>query len=422
MWTEVEQQVGKGETWKRATPKGISCILRVHGTFNRPENVQVRMPLLIPRPVWPFGPPPRGVCRKPRRHGVLEDGAGVFWAFPAAPRRSAAPPQAPVRARRPDCKWLLLSTNPVVARPIPLSRPANGGGSPRRPRRCGQALGLSCGGRRRGSDRAGRPPARTWHLHLLLPGTCYLPGAARGRDPSSAAFPRGGVLGGPLFPTAKMVIKVFVATSSGSIAIRKKQQEVVGFLEANKIDFKELDIAGDEDNRKWMRENVPGEKKPQNGIPLPPQIFNEEQYCGDFDSFFSAKEENIIYSFLGLAPPPGSKVTKSSEEDRDVVGEVQGSTEGTEKTEESGENEAQKEDNEDAGNLAESQEKNVTTQAWGGRLVSAAWRTASSGRREKGTSSGPFDGVGTVPAARLWSRRAAELCGPVPGVRGKPKP
>lgn len=82
----------------------------------------------------------------------------------------------------------------------------------------------------------------------------------------------------------------------------------MGFLEANKIDFKEFDIAGDEDNRKWMRENVPGEKKPQNGIPLPPQIFNEEQYCGDFDSFFSAKEENIIYSFLGLAPPPGSKV------------------------------------------------------------------------------------------------------------------
>uniref|UniRef100_A0A8C7E486 SH3 domain binding glutamate rich protein n=1 Tax=Naja naja TaxID=35670 RepID=A0A8C7E486_NAJNA len=87
--------------------------------------------------------------------------------------------------------------------------------------------------------------------------------------------------------------------------IKKKQQEVVGFLEANKIDFKEMDIACDEDNRKWMRENVPGEKKPQNGIPLPPQIFNEEQYCGDFDSFFYAKEENYIYSFLGLAPPLG---------------------------------------------------------------------------------------------------------------------
>ncbi|XP_066033244.1 SH3 domain-binding glutamic acid-rich protein [Chamaea fasciata] len=110
-----------------------------------------------------------------------------------------------------------------------------------------------------------------------------------------------------------MVIKVFVATSSGSTAIKKKQQEVVGFLEANKIDFQQMDIAGDEDNRKWMRENVPGEKKPQNGIPLPPQIFNEERYCGDFESFFSAKEENIIYSFLGLAPPPGTKETDKSE-------------------------------------------------------------------------------------------------------------
>ncbi|XP_019778164.2 SH3 domain-binding glutamic acid-rich protein isoform X3 [Tursiops truncatus] len=160
-----------------------------------------------------------------------------------------------------------------------------------------------------------------------------------------------------------MVIKVFVATSSGSIAIRKKQQEVVGFLEANKIDFKEFDIAGDEDNRKWMRENVPGEKKPQNGIPLPPQIFNEEQYCGDFDSFFSAKEENIIYSFLGLAPPPGSKVTKSPKEasslpNGDVAGEAQSNTEGTEKAEESGQHEAQKEGSEDAGDLTGSPEKN----------------------------------------------------------------
>ncbi|XP_021572742.1 uncharacterized protein LOC103269417 isoform X1 [Carlito syrichta] len=135
-------------------------------------------------------------------------------------------------------------------------------------------------------------------------------------------------------------IKWVISVAFYILQIRKKQQEVVGFLEANKIDFKELDIAGDEDNRKWMRENVPGEKKPQNGIPLPPQIFNEEQYCGDFDSFFSAKEENIIYSFLGLAPPPGSK--------------------GAEKAEESGENETQKENDEGAGKLAESQEKNKT--------------------------------------------------------------
>ncbi|XP_076975171.1 SH3 domain-binding glutamic acid-rich protein isoform X2 [Tamandua tetradactyla] len=190
------------------------------------------------------------------------------------------------------------------------------------------------------SGRSGPPPAGTWPCAP----------AARSRG-VWRRVPLQGCVGGALAPTIKMVIKVFVATSSGSIAIRKKQQEVVGFLEANKIDFKELDIAGDEDNRKWMRENVPGEKKPQNGIPLPPQIFNEEQYCGDFDSFFSAKEENIIYSFLGLAPPPDSKVTKSPEEasslpNGDVEGEAQGMAEMEESTEEGAREEEEGEEEE----------------------------------------------------------------------------
>ncbi|XP_039600423.1 SH3 domain-binding glutamic acid-rich protein isoform X12 [Polypterus senegalus] len=104
-----------------------------------------------------------------------------------------------------------------------------------------------------------------------------------------------------------MVIKVFLATSSGSTAIKKKQQDVVGFLEANGIDHEQLDIACNEDNRMWMRENVPGEKKPTNGIPLPPQIFNDQSYCGDYETFFDAKEQNQVFAFLGLAPPPGSK-------------------------------------------------------------------------------------------------------------------
>nr|XP_043888174.1 SH3 domain-binding glutamic acid-rich protein isoform X5 [Solea senegalensis] len=104
-----------------------------------------------------------------------------------------------------------------------------------------------------------------------------------------------------------MVIKVFLATSSGSTAIKKKQQDVVGFLEALKVDYTELDIACNEDNRMWMRQNVPEEMKPANGIPLPPQIFNEESYCGDYETFFNAKEDNSVYAFLGLPPPPGSK-------------------------------------------------------------------------------------------------------------------
>lgn len=71
--------------------------------------------------------------------------------------------------------------------------------------------------------------------------------------------------------------------------IKKKQQDVVAFLEALKVDYTPLDIACNEENRMWMRKNVPEENKPANGIPLPPQIFNEESYCGV--SIFLAKTE-----------------------------------------------------------------------------------------------------------------------------------
>ncbi|XP_068564229.1 SH3 domain-binding glutamic acid-rich protein isoform X13 [Cebidichthys violaceus] len=110
-----------------------------------------------------------------------------------------------------------------------------------------------------------------------------------------------------------MVIKVFLASSSGSTAIKKKQQDVVGFLEALKVDYAPLDIACNEENRMWMRQNVPEEKKPSNGIPLPPQIFNEEGYCGDYETFFDAKEDNMVYAFLGLPPPPGSKEAEQAD-------------------------------------------------------------------------------------------------------------
>ncbi|XP_011529316.1 adapter SH3BGRL isoform X2 [Homo sapiens] len=98
--------------------------------------------------------------------------------------------------------------------------------------------------------------------------------------------------------------KTFVRTQN---QIKKKQQDVLGFLEANKIGFEEKDIAANEENRKWMRENVPENSRPATGYPLPPQIFNESQYRGDYDAFFEARENNAVYAFLGLTAPPGSK-------------------------------------------------------------------------------------------------------------------
>uniref|UniRef100_A0A3B5AEK9 SH3 domain binding glutamate-rich protein like 2 n=1 Tax=Stegastes partitus TaxID=144197 RepID=A0A3B5AEK9_9TELE len=77
-----------------------------------------------------------------------------------------------------------------------------------------------------------------------------------------------------------MVIRVYVASSSGSVAVKKQQQAVVGFLEANRISFQEVDITMQEDQRLWMYRNIPRNKQPEKGNPLPPQIFNQDQYCG----------------------------------------------------------------------------------------------------------------------------------------------
>ncbi|XP_069749726.1 adapter SH3BGRL-like isoform X4 [Narcine bancroftii] len=89
--------------------------------------------------------------------------------------------------------------------------------------------------------------------------------------------------------------------------IKKQQQEVLDYLQANKIEFERCDIAVNDESKMFMRENVPENYRPVSGIPLPPQIFNNDHYCGNFEAFFDARENNAVYAFLGLTAPPGSK-------------------------------------------------------------------------------------------------------------------
>ncbi|XP_056588669.1 SH3 domain-binding glutamic acid-rich-like protein 2 [Triplophysa dalaica] len=104
-----------------------------------------------------------------------------------------------------------------------------------------------------------------------------------------------------------MVIRVYVASSSGSVAVKKHQQAVVGFLESNRINFEEVDITMLEDQRLWMYQNIPEKKQPEKGNPLPPQIFNGDDYCGDYEDFFQSKETNTVSSFLRLSSQPSVK-------------------------------------------------------------------------------------------------------------------
>ncbi|KAL8186152.1 UNVERIFIED_CONTAM: hypothetical protein K2H54_065375 [Gekko kuhli] len=82
--------------------------------------------------------------------------------------------------------------------------------------------------------------------------------------------------GVPVRPTSSC------CTSLGlfSPSIKKRQQDIIRFLEANKIEFEEVDITMSEDQRRWMYKHIPPDKQPAQGNPLPPQIFSDDQYCG----------------------------------------------------------------------------------------------------------------------------------------------
>lgn len=86
--------------------------------------------------------------------------------------------------------------------------------------------------------------------------------------------------------------------------IRNKQRKILDFLLQNNIETEEIDLTINTSARDVMLEKIPKEKHSEKI--LPPQIFNQDQYCGDYEDFFNATEAGLQYTFLKLTPPSGS--------------------------------------------------------------------------------------------------------------------
>ena len=67
-----------------------------------------------------------------------------------------------------------------------------------------------------------------------------------------------------------------------------------------KIEFSVVDISapGMDKLRIFMKEK--SKKRVGERFPKPPQIFNNDQYCGDYEDFDQANEEGRLPSFLGI--------------------------------------------------------------------------------------------------------------------------
>ncbi|XP_045124885.1 SH3 domain-binding glutamic acid-rich protein homolog isoform X2 [Portunus trituberculatus] len=97
-----------------------------------------------------------------------------------------------------------------------------------------------------------------------------------------------------------MVIKVYLSLISCSQEVKKNQQRTVMILESKNIPFTTIDITdpGQEDSKEYMNENA--KPKGNNKVPVTPQIFNEAEYCGDFDDLDMANENDELGEFLRL--------------------------------------------------------------------------------------------------------------------------
>merc|ERR1712156_34928 len=95
-------------------------------------------------------------------------------------------------------------------------------------------------------------------------------------------------------------IKIFMSGNSGCKMIINEQHAILTVLKCLGIPIEEVDISapGMDEQRDFMRASA--KKKEGQRHALPPQIFNGEKYCGDFEAFDIANEDDELEEFLGI--------------------------------------------------------------------------------------------------------------------------
>ncbi|XP_062996323.1 SH3 domain-binding glutamic acid-rich-like protein 3 [Elgaria multicarinata webbii] len=90
-------------------------------------------------------------------------------------------------------------------------------------------------------------------------------------------------------------LTIYCTSVTGSREIKSQQSEVTRILDGKHIEYNLVDISQDNALREEMR------AKSGNPKAIPPQIFNGEHYCGDYELFVEAVEQKVLLEFLKLA-------------------------------------------------------------------------------------------------------------------------
>lgn len=116
-----------------------------------------------------------------------------------------------------------------------------------------------------------------------------------------------------------MTIKVYISGICGSQEVRKHQQRVLFILQSLPIDLQVIDVTepGRDEDLTFMQETA---KKHEKKTQLPPQIFNGNEYCGDYADFELANDDDDIMKFLKLESGPlKAEILKSGGTLEDII-------------------------------------------------------------------------------------------------------
>jgi len=104
-------------------------------------------------------------------------------------------------------------------------------------------------------------------------------------------------------------ICVYMTSVSSRLQISKQQRAILDFLDARGIEYTPIDMCANTKARGQMLEKLPEDSEGKKNF-LPPQVFNGDEHCGDYESFFDAREADLIFSFFKLNTPEGSSEAK----------------------------------------------------------------------------------------------------------------
>lgn len=89
-------------------------------------------------------------------------------------------------------------------------------------------------------------------------------------------------------------------------------------LDSKNIKYEVIDISepGKEEDKNYMQTNSTSNGATTTDLdprhPLPPQLFNDQEYCGDFDQFELSNEIDNLEVFLKLSPEEIPQINKGT--------------------------------------------------------------------------------------------------------------